>query len=105
MISANFSHCKIYAKQGLLAGPIREANLPGVAQYNVAGIQVSFSDVGEVSGRVSVLARPTAKVDGIGDHRVQTRRHLGRGGGCRVNRERVSRLGDPVMLDMENQRV
>jgi len=57
------SHRKIYEEHDLLAGPIREANLPGVAQYNLAGIQVSFSDVGEVSGRVSVLARPTAKAE------------------------------------------
>jgi hypothetical protein len=37
---------------------VRETDLAGMAQYDLTGIQVGFSDVVEISSRVDVPARP-----------------------------------------------
>ena len=70
--------------RGLLTSPIRETNLPRVAQHDLTGVEVGFSDVGEISGRVAVPARPAFEVHGIGAHCVETRSYLGRGSGLRL---------------------
>src|SRR5205814_4659476 len=75
----------------------RGTKLPGVAQYDLTGVQVNLPDVGEISSYLGELAGPTAEVNGVGDDRVEAGGHCCRGGGRLVKGERVSRFGDPVM--------
>ena len=82
---------------------VRGTKLPGVAQYDLTAVQVDFPDVVEISSYLSELAGPAREVYGVADDGVQTRGHGSRGGGRLIKGKRVSRFGDPVMLDMKDQ--
>src|SRR6266403_3407592 len=82
---------------------VRGTNLTGVAQYDLSAVQVDFSDAGRISRYSGELAGPAREVYGVADDGVQTRGHGSRGGGRLIKGKRVSRFGDPVVLDMEYQ--
>src|SRR3977135_4238345 len=82
---------------------VRRTNLTGVAQYDLSAVQVDFSDAGHISGYSGERAGRAREVYGVGDDGVQTRGYGSRGGGRLIKGKRVSRFGDPVVLDMEYQ--
>src|ERR1700674_6008905 len=82
---------------------LEEKNLPGVAQYDLTAVQVDFPDVVEISSYLSELDGPAREVYGVADDGVQAGGYGPRGGGRLIKGERVSRFGDPVVLDMEYQ--
>ena len=81
-----------------------ETNLAAVPEYRSFD-QINFADVREIAGRSGEFASATGKV-----HRIS---HYGEEGlrersGCRDGRiegERIAGLRNPVMLDMEYQRI
>lgn len=66
-----------------------EANLPAVAEYG-AGRQVNFSNCGQIAVGPVEAARATSKVYRIGNDGERSLRQRQRGGGCRVEGERVA---------------
>src|SRR5882757_6739334 len=81
----------------------RRTNLPGVAKYDLSTIKVDFPDAGEIPNRVGEFAGAAREVNRVGDDGIQAGGYCCSGSCCRIKGKRISRFGDPVMLDMEYQ--
>src|SRR6266446_1799074 len=82
----------------------RKAHLSAIPEYSSFD-QIDFADSVQITRRADEFACTASKVQGIGNYGEQSLRERNRRG-CRwIKRERVSRLRNPVMLDMEYQGV